>query len=149
MRKIRICFDVDGTIADLYAVDGWLEMLTQHIVTPYATATPLLHLSTFARIVNKLQRQGHELVVISWLARNSTAEYDKEVTAAKEKWLRKHLPSVHWDEVHIIPYGTPKQNYCRSASDILFDDEENNRLAWTGTAYAETAIFEVLKNVVV
>ena len=30
-----ICFDMDGTIADLYAVPGWLEKLRAEDATPY------------------------------------------------------------------------------------------------------------------
>ena len=33
-----ICFDMDGTIADLYGVDGWLEKLRAYDATPYLTA---------------------------------------------------------------------------------------------------------------
>ena len=33
-----ICFDMDGTIADLYAVENWLPMLRAFDPTPYEVA---------------------------------------------------------------------------------------------------------------
>lgn len=144
--NITINFDMDGTIADLYDVENWLEMLIAEDTTPYATAEPLLRLNTLARKLNALQREGYKLAVISWLSKSGSDLYDVAVTAAKIKWLAKHLPSVKWDRVTIVPYGTPKQNFCETPLDILFDDEERNRINWTGRAYDVENIMEVLKN---
>lgn len=140
-----IWFDMDGTIADLYGVEGWLEMLIASDATPYEIAKPLLRLATLARTLNQLQRKGYKIGVISWLAKNSNAEYDKAVAAAKEKWLRNHLASVLFDEINIVAYGTPKQTFAKSDADILFDDEEPNRKAWVGKAYDATEIMQVLR----
>ena len=52
---------------------------------------------------------------------------------------------MHWDEIHIVPYGTPKQTVVKEPNGILFDDEEQNRVNWIGTAHDETCILEVLK----
>ena len=145
--NITINFDMDGTIADLYGVENWLEMLIAEDTTPYATARPLLRLSALARKLNTLQRNGYNLAVISWLSKSGTAEYNEAVTEAKMAWLRKHLPSVNWDEIHIVPYGTPKQNFCNSPLDVLFDDEECNRNNWTGRAYDVQNILEILREI--
>lgn len=142
---ITINLDMDGTITNLYGVQNWLDYLIAEDTTPYAVAEPLVRLSALAKRLNNLQKNGYRLSIISWLSKSGSEEYNKAVTAVKMAWLAEHLPSVRWDEVHIVPYGTPKQNYCRSVEDILFDDEEKNRTNWTGRAYAETAIFEVLK----
>lgn len=144
---MRINFDMDGTIANLYGVDGWLEMLMAKDPTPYAIAKPLVNLSRLARYLNKIQKMGIEIGVISWLAKTSNSEYDKLVINAKKKWLAKHLPSVNWDNVEIVPYGTPKENYCLSENDILFDDEAPNRKNWKGQAFTEMEIFTTLKSV--
>ena len=145
--NITINFDMDGTIADLYANPNWLPMLRAFDPTPYATARPLLRLNTLARKLNELQKQGYKIAVISWLSKESTAEYDEAVTATKMAWLAEHLPSVHWDRITIIPYGTPKENYCRTPLDILFDDEERNRNNWTGRAYDVKNIMEILREI--
>lgn len=143
--NITINFDMDGTIADFYGVDNWLEYLIAEDTFPYANAEPLLRLSALARKLNSLQREGYQLAVISWLSKSGTDEYNKAVTEVKKEWLRKHLPSVKWDRVTIVPYGTPKQNFCHTNLDILFDDEERNRTNWTGRAYGVENILEILK----
>ena len=146
MKKLNITinFDMDGTIADLYGVDNWLEMLIAEDTTPYASARPLLHLSSLARKLNALQRNGYELAVISWLSKSGSDAYNEAVTAVKMAWLAKHLPSVNWDRITIVPYGTPKQNFCENPLDILFDDEADN---WTGRAYDVQNIMEILKEI--
>lgn len=139
-----IYFDMDGTIADLYSVPNWLPLLRAYDPKPYAEAKPLVNLNSLARILNRLQRQGFRIGIISWLSKTSTPEYDAKVTAAKEKWLAKHLSSVDFDEIHIVPHGTPKQNFA-TVNDILFDDEVKNRENWIGKAFDVDSIIEILK----
>ena len=145
--NITINFDMDGTIADLYANPNWLPLLRAFDPTPYATAKPLLRLNVLARKLNELQKAGYELAIISWLSKESNAEYDEAVTATKMAWLAEHLPSVKWDRITIVPYGTPKQNFCNNPLDILFDDEERNRNNWTGRAYDVKNIMEILREI--
>ena len=147
MKKLNITinFDMDGTIADLYGVENWLEMLIAEDTTPYANASPLLHFSALARKLNALQRNGYELAVISWLSKSGSEAYNEAVTAVKMAWLAKHLPSVNWDRITIVPYGTPKQNFCENPLDVLFDDEAKNRDNWTGRAYDVQNIMEILR----
>ena len=140
-----IYFDMDGTIADLYGVTDWLTMLMNGNELPYAIAKPLVRLATLARLLNQLQKDGYKIGIVSWLAKNSTTDYDERVTNAKKEWLAKHLTSVHFDEIHIVQYGTPKQNIVNHPNGILFDDEENNRKNWTGKAYNEKNITKILK----
>ena len=145
---MRIMFDMDGTIANLYGVDGWLEMLINHDATPYKLADTLINMNVLARTLNKLQAKGFEIGIISWLAKNSNEEYDNEVTKAKKGWLKKHLASVHWDILEIVPYGTDKNITAENENDILFDDEINNRKNWIGKAYDVNNIIEVLKGLI-
>ena len=149
MKKLNITinFDMDGTIADLYGVENWLDYLIAEDTTPYAEAEPLLRLCSLARVLNRLQKNGYNLAVISWLSKSGTDEYNAEVEAVKREWLAKHLPSVKWDAIHIVPYGTPKQNFCGNPLDILFDDEARNRENWTGRAYDVNNIMEILKEI--
>lgn len=143
--KTTIFFDMDGTIADLYGVENWLDYLINADALPYEIAKPLVRLSALARVLNRLQKQGYKIGVISWLAKNSDATYDEKVTKAKKEWLKKHLASVMFDEIHIVKYGTPKQTFANTENDILFDDEERNRTNWTGKAYDVTEILATLK----
>lgn len=137
-----INFDMDGTIADLYGVTNWLDYLIAKDETPYAIAKPLINMNVLARLLNKLQNKGYTINIISWLSKNSNSEYDKKVIKAKKNWLKKHLKSVKFDNVYIVPYGTPKHEI---ANGILFDDEERNRTAWNGVAYNVDNIIGVLK----
>ena len=139
-----IFFDCDGTWIDLYGVEGWLNDLINYNPRPYIEAKPLIHLATFARLIHRVQSKGYRVGIISWLAKNSTKECDASVTKAKMIWIKKHLPSVAWDEIHIVPYGTPKSLFG-SRGAILFDDEKANRESWVGTAYDEKNIFEILR----
>ena len=103
-----INFDMDGTIADFYGVENWLEYLKNGNPYPYEVAKPLVNMSVLARYLNRLQRNGYEINIISWLAKNSTKEFDEKVTESKKKWLKKHLSSVNWDKITIVPYGIDK-----------------------------------------
>lgn len=86
-----IFFDMDGTIADLYGVENWLECLINSNPMPYEMAKPMLRLSTLARYLNKLQKCGFRIGIISWLSKSGTEEYNAEVTEVKLAWLAKHL----------------------------------------------------------
>lgn len=142
-----IFFDMDGTIADLYGVNNWLEYLLNSDEYPYKNAKPLINLNSLARILNNLQKRGYKIAVISWLSKSGSDIYNDKVVAAKRGWLKKHLTSVNFDEIHIVKYGTPKEQFSTSPEDILFDDEEHNRKNWTGVAYDVHNIIEVLKAV--
>lgn len=143
MTETRVInFDMDGTIANLYGVDNWLDDLTNNDPRPYIVAKPLVNMQTLARMLNKLIKKGYEVNIISWLAKNSNSEYDKKVTNAKINWLKNHLASVKFTNIFIVPYGTPKQTL---ANGILFDDEIGNRTAWNGLAYDVDNIIGVLK----
>ena len=139
-----VYFDMDGTIADLYSIPDWLPLLRAYDPKPYAEAKPLVNLNSLARILNRLQRQGIRIGIISWLSKTSTPEYDAKVTTAKERWLARHLSSVNFDEIHIVPYGTPKETFA-TVNDILFDDEAKNRENWIGKAFDVDSIIEILK----
>lgn len=142
-----IYFDMDGTIANLYAVENWLPMLRASDPTPYVCAEPMLRMNTLARLLNKLQREGWTIGIVSWLAKNSNDSYDELVTVAKLKWLTTHLKSVQFDEIHIVSYGTPKHEIVDNPNGILFDDEIGNREKWTGVAYDVDNIIGILKEI--
>ena len=61
-----IYFDMDGTIADLYGVENWLAYLIAEDVKPYADAGVLVNMNSLARVLNRLQRKGYEIGIISW-----------------------------------------------------------------------------------
>ena len=146
--NITYVFDMDGTIADLYGVENWLEYLIDGDPYPYANAKPMCNFSKLAKALNKAKARGDSIEIISWLSKNSNGEYDMLVTEAKLRWLKKHLPSVTFDNIYIVPYGTPKHEVTKARNAILFDDEERNREEWLlhkGYAFTPDKIFDLLE----
>lgn len=139
-----IWFDMDGTIADLYAVEDWLPRLRASDPTPYEEAAVMLNMSLLARYLNKLQKHGYGIGIISWTSKDGNAEYNEAVANAKMEWLHQHLTSVSFDVMEIVDYGTPKHSFLKTENDILFDDNEAIRNDWTGEAYEPSEILSVL-----
>ena len=54
MTPKYLCFDMDGTIADLYAVNGWLEQLRAYNPNPYKVAEPMWDMVELARAINEI-----------------------------------------------------------------------------------------------
>ena len=141
---ITIWIDMDGTIANLYAVKNWLPMLRAFDETPYAEAKPLPHMATLARLLNRVQAYGYRIAILSALSKDSTVEYDRRVIQAKMQWLKKHLPSVQFDEMRFVPYDYIKNN-ANNGADILFDDEQRHLDAWTSAAFPAKDLINILK----
>ena len=140
MTKV-INLDMDGTFVDLYGVDGWLNDIIARNTRPYEVASPLVNLSALARVLNNKQRKGYQINVVSWTVKNAPNEYNERVANAKREWLAKHLPSVNFDNIYIVAYGTPKHEV---ANGYLFDDEEPNRKAWgTGANNVDNLIKKI------
>lgn len=140
---MKIYFDMDGTIANLYAVENWLPKLRASDASPYEEAEVMLNMSLLARYLNKLQKLGYEIGIISWTSKDGTEQYNRAVEVAKLNWLHDHLRSVSFDEIYIVEYGTPKQDFA-DEDDILFDDSEEIRNDWTGEAYEPSEILSIL-----
>ena len=140
-----IWWDMDGTIANLYAVENWLPMLRAEDTTPYKEAKVMWNMSQLARLMNQIQKLGYKLGIISWTSKGGSDIYNIAVDTAKREWLDTHLASVNFDYVYIVKYGTPKSLVMQTEDDILFDDEEPNRDAWLGEAYEPDMMIKVLK----
>lgn len=131
MAKEKILvFDMDGTLADFYGVNGWLQYLEEQNPTPYIIAEPLYDMVVLASVLNILKTKGWKIVVTSWLAKDSTKEFDKEVRQAKREWLKEY--NFPFDEIHLVKYGTTKANCTRKLGgyQILVDDNEQIRNGW-------------------
>ena len=138
---------MDGTIADLYGVENWLNDLRSEVSRPYKIAKANVNLSLLARYLNKLKNSGYKIGVISWTSKQASKEYEEEVAAAKIHWLINHLPSVWFDEVNIVPYGTEKNSF-NCGNDLLFDDDVRVRNNWTGESYPPEQMLEVLHRLI-
>lgn len=143
-----LVFDMDGTIADLYAVADWLENIIAENVRPYAIAEPMYNMNKLVNVINRLKENGWRVAIVSWTSKHGSKEYNKAVRRVKKEWLDRY--NFPYDELHVIKYGTPK-SYCMKKTggfQILFDDEEPNRKAWRNgsTVNANEDIYKILKN---
>ena len=148
-----VCFDMDGTIADLYGVEGWLHSLENEIVSPYTLAKPMWDMEELAEVLNELKAREIEIRIISWLSMNSSERYKNEVRKAKLEWLERM--GFPYDKIHLVQYGTTKADCVRKylAEDetaMLIDDSKAVRKGWhlgeTINPLTEN-IIEILKNI--
>lgn len=142
-----IVFDMDGTIADFYGVDNWLDDLNNYRTRPYEIAEPLYDMVELANLLEELKEIGYIIAITTWLSANSTKEYDNEVRKAKLEWLARY--GFPYDEIHLVKYGTTKANCTRKLGgfQILVDDNEKVRNGWNlgATIDANENIIEMLK----
>ena len=126
-----LVFDMDGTIADLYGVQGWLEDLRNENARPYRVAEPMYDMDVLAMLLNVLKARGWRIVVTTWLAKESTKAYDQMVRVEKIEWLTRY--NFPYDEIHLVKYGTTKANCTRKLGgyQVLVDDNEKVRNGWT------------------
>jgi len=146
MKNRTLVFDMDGTIANFYEVDGWLEDIRSNNPRPYIVAEPMYDTDVLNTILKLLKAQGWKIVVTSWLAKGSDKEFDEMTRNAKREWLtRYNFPA---DEIHLVKYGTTKANCTRKIGgfQILVDDNEQVRKGWNlgATINANENILEKL-----
>ena len=149
MKKM-IVFDMDGTIADLYGVKGWLDDLQAEKTRPYDEAEPMYNMEELVDLLNRLREIGWMIAVTTWLAKDATKEYNKAVTKAKKAWLARY--NFPYDEIHCVKYGRTKADCTRHKADfqILIDDNKKVRDSWTlgTTVNAQFDIMNFLKALV-
>lgn len=128
-RKVLV-FDMDGTIANLYGVEGWLADLRSENARPYKVAKPMYDMDILTTILEQLKMLGWTIAVTSWLAKESSKEYDELVRKAKREWLEKY--NFPFDEIHLVKYGTTKANCTRKLGgyQVLVDDNAEVRKGW-------------------
>ena len=129
MNKTLV-FDMDGTLANFYGVDGWLDDIKNENTRPYDIAKPLYNMEVLNAILDIFRLQGWKIAVTTWLAKGSTKAFDDMVRASKIAWLQKY--NFLYDEIHLVRYGTTKANCTRKNGgvQILIDDNEKIRKGW-------------------
>lgn len=149
MKKFNIYLDMDGTIADLYAVPNWLDQLKAENPLPYEQAKPLIDMELLAELLKSPLVSAN---ILSWTSKGGTREYNRKVRYSKLRWLQAHgLDINNIDRFIIVPYGTNKADATGiklNQTHYLFDDELNNRLQWLnagGTAYSHEKIIEKIR----
>ena len=124
-------FDMDGTIADFYGVENWLDYLANYDTYPYRSARPMFSPSEVETLIDSLLEQGYRIGIISWCSKGNDKKFNKEIRKAKREWLKEFFPFAH--EIHIVAYGVPKWSLVKPEErqdSILFDDEAQNLEDW-------------------
>lgn len=126
-----LVFDMDKTIAQLYEVEGWLDMLKAEDSTPYRIAKPVYDMDELNVILSTLKLMGYAVVVTTWLSKGGSKKYNEEVTRVKKEWLDRY--DFPYDEINAVPYGYEKSlcTKARGGFQILFDDDANVRATWS------------------
>ena len=129
MNKTLV-FDMDGTIADFYGVNGWLNDLENENTRPYDIAKPLYDMDAFNALIDVLKLQGWRIVVTTWLSKGATKAFEDRTRVSKIAWLERY--GVQYDEIHLVRYGTTKANATRKIGgyQILVDDNAKIREGW-------------------
>lgn len=144
-----IYFDLDGTLSNLYNVEGWESKLRAEDPSPYADASPLVDMVRLAAIIAKLRSAGVTVGVISWGAMDGTAEYTRRVKRVKREWCKYW--GLAFDEFHVVKYGTPKHWVAKCKRSVLVDDNSDVRQMWTLGATVDASdshrMMEQLENI--
>ena len=125
--KRTIWFDMDGTIADFYSVDNWLEKILNEDTSPYAEAKPLFDSDEMDYLISLLRKAGYDIGIISYAPHDCTLSMLFNTMAVKRDWLDRYFPYA--SKIHITTKATPKSTYYNEG-DVLVDDEIANIIDW-------------------
>lgn len=128
MTKKIVYLDMDGTIANLYGQDNWLEKLQNETKGLFLNCEPL---TTIEELEKQFPTTEYELRVLSMTPKGVSKEYCEIVIAEKNAWLNKYFPTI--TKRIYLPYGNNK-NLKNSKNAILVDDNETIRNNYKGLA---------------
>lgn len=128
-----ICFDLDGSLVDLYGYEGWLDCLHNNDPSPYRYALPLWNMRRLASILQDFQREGIEICIITWLAKESDRNFSAITRKAKRDWLNSY--GIPYDHFHGRAYGATKADSVRkylasNETALIIDDNPQVRKGW-------------------
>lgn len=121
---MKILFDLDGTLANLYGRKNWLEKLRKEEPI-YEELEPLVDMQELNHIAEKLMNVGVEFCVVTWLSMQASETYELITSMEKFRWCKRYIPFI--SEFECQPYGTPKQTNYRNTKCILIDDNAEVR----------------------
>ena len=138
-----IWFDMDGTIADFYAVDNWLNKIIHNDTSPYAEALPMFDENEMNFLISALKEKGYEIGIISYAPHNCDLTMLMMTETVKREWLEKFFPYA--EKIHITQHTIPKYKWYNDG-DILVDDEIGNRIDWMEQGGESVANYRMLFN---
>lgn len=131
-----IWFDMDGTIAELYKVEGWLTSLRSNDWSVYDRCVPRHNYQRINHAIEALIENGWQVGVITWASNG--IDWGKELDAIAEvkfNWLCKFFPALADGKFACIPYGYSKADFLEEMGDAytvayLVDDNKEVRHDW-------------------
>lgn len=126
MKKIYL--DMDGTIADLYSQNNWLEKLNNEDKTIFLNCKPM---TTQENLFKLFPSNEFEIIILTMTPNNCSIEYHNQVIEQKKQWLDKYFPLLK--KQIFLKYGKNK-NLKNSVNAILIDDNEVIRNNFRGIA---------------
>jgi hypothetical protein len=135
-----IWFDMDGTIADLYKVEGWLPKLRNNEWSVYSECAPRAHANRIRNAVAALIEEGWQVGVITWASKG--VEWGKDlndIAEVKFNWLCQFFPEIADGQFACIPYGYSKAVFLEEMAEnngdhyslcYLVDDNKEVRADW-------------------
>lgn len=127
-KKINVYIDMDGTIANLYEVNNWLEKLRSEERDLFNNLKPI---TTQERLLKIFPKKLYNVKILSMTPKNASEEYCEIVKQEKNIWLDKYFPQI--TERIYLKYGDNK-NLKNSKNAILLDDNETIRKNFKGLA---------------
>lgn len=134
-----IWFDMDGTIAELYKMEGWLAALRSNDWSVYSKCAPRHNYQRINTAIEALIGNGWQVGVITWASKGIGWGKDLDkIAEVKFDWLCKFFPALADGKFACIPYGEDKgqfmwdmhDNYCPYDVSYLVDDNKEVRAAW-------------------
>lgn len=130
MKKQIVYLDMDGTIANLYGIENWLDGLLNEVEGLFLNCEPLV---SSEELEKYFPNEKYELRICSMTPLNASEEYCKVVIEEKNLWLDKYFPQIT-HRVYMA-YGNNK-NLRNCQNHILVDDNEKIRNTFKGLALA-------------
>lgn len=131
-----IWFDMDGTIADLYKVEGWLTSLREKDWSVYGECAPRHNFQRINAAIEALIENGWRVGVITWASKGIGWSKDlDEIAEVKFNWLCQFFPALADGSFACLPYGYSKAQFLEEMDDIyeiayLVDDNKEVRADW-------------------
>ena len=136
MNMNSIWFDMDGTIADLYKVEGWLPKLRSNDWSVYSKCAPRHNYQRINAAIEALTANGWQVGVITWASKGiGWSKELREIAEIKYSWLRRFFPALAEGNFACIPYGYSKADFLEEMGDTyevayLVDDNKEVRREW-------------------
>lgn len=122
--SIKIFFDLDGTLFDLYGKKNWLEMLQNENPSAFeGDMLPEIDPIELYKATSALAERGVIMEVITWLPMGASPEYETACDLVKKQWVKDNLPFI--SKVTSLSYGVPKQNGIEKRAERMFLIDDN------------------------